>query len=200
MVMNLSSFPIPEGPGSVSGASNLPAGFTDTTGNAASPQLVSLGILVVIGGILCLLAPSVTGAGLAIAVGIALAFAAGSSAVSIFKPNRASAARVSAALLTMVLIVLASLMLLDPWEAAVSLSALLAVYLFASSARWLIGALTRREQRVFRLFGAAVALAGGVAIAIGWPLSGEWAIGVFAAVELIAVGVTMIASGRDIEA
>ena len=158
------------------------------------PAPTSLGILFVLGGIFCVLAPAVTGVGLAVAVGIGLAVAAGSSAGSILKSDQTPTARWSAALATALLLALSLLILLNPWAAVTSLSVLVAVYLFVSTVRWLIVWLAEPGQ--WLALGAAIAAhTGAVLIVLGWPLSGEWAIGVFAGAEVIVIGGRMIASG-----
>ena len=173
--------------------SAVPRAVTPTS-DGGSPAPTSLGVLFVLGGIFCVLAPAVTGVGLAIAVGIGLAVAAGSSAGSIFKSDQTRTARWSAALATALLLALSLLILLNPWAAVTSLSALVAIYLFASNVRWLIVWIA--EPRRWLALGAAIAAhTGAVLIVLDWPLSGEWAIGVFAGAEIIVTGGLMIASG-----
>jgi len=83
----------------------------------------------------------------------------------------------------------------DPLPTAIILTLLLASALIVGGVLRIIVALRERPRRYWGLVLAtgAVSLLAGVVIAIGWPISGLWVIGLFLAIDLIFQGWALIA-------
>lgn len=154
----------------------------------------------VIGALLLLLAagafaaPFVAGLATELVLGV-LFLAAGVLRVA-FAAKSAGSSRVGiSALLGVLGIVAGVLLLMRPLLGVFSLAWLLGGYLVVHGLLETYAALQwRKRQRPWglMLFGGAVAIALGALILLEWPLSGLFTLGIFAAVHLALVGVSLL--------
>jgi uncharacterized membrane protein HdeD (DUF308 family) len=94
-----------------------------------------------------------------------------------------------------------SLLIWNPIAGALTLTLVVAAFLFAAGVLRIVKAIQRRKNKDWGLFllGGIIDLALGFIIASGWPISGLWVIGLFVGVEMIVHGIAWIVLGTSAE-
>lgn len=164
--------------------------------------LMTVGILLAIGGTFALFAAVLTSIVTVVFIGVLLVIAGILEVVSAFRHShrRRFLAYVLAGLLA---IVVGALLLLHPVVGLASLALLIAGYLFASGLFRGITAISERYPHWgWDLAYGAAAVALGFYILASWPVSAFWVLGTVVAAEIIVRGISLIAASsavRDIE-
>jgi len=162
-----------------------------------------LGILLIIGGTFALAANVLTSivsvyyiAGLLLAVGVL-------DVVAAFRVRRHGGPFAVYFLAGVLAIVCGALMFYRPLASLVSLTLLIAGYLFATGLfRGLVAAIERYPRWGWDVAYGILAVVLGAYVVASWPLSSFWVLGTAVAVEIIARGVAIVAASwviRDIE-
>jgi len=159
-----------------------------------SGWVIVLGIILVAVGILAILAPLVSGAFIALSVGVL--FVVG-GAVQIVYALRAGSWKcgilgfVSGALF----LVCGVLMVLHPLVGLAFMTLLLAVFFWVDGVARIALSLQARPLRGWGwiLFGGLLSILLGIMIFAKWPLSGAWAVGTLVGIDLLYTGWSMIA-------
>jgi uncharacterized membrane protein HdeD (DUF308 family) len=153
---------------------------------------LSLGIAMVVLGVLALFSAPAAGVVSAVLLGLALVTAGGVALFSIFR-SESTAERLMMVCLAGMLLFTGIALLSDPVRALVSVTTLLATFLVLSGvARIVIALFDRRGHWGRAILHGVVNLLLGVLIFAQWPLSGLVAIGLIIAIELIVVGASWI--------
>jgi uncharacterized membrane protein HdeD (DUF308 family) len=153
---------------------------------------IAAGWLALLGGLVSILVPIIASVTVAIFMGWVLLFAgitAAVHAVSRRSPWRGLEAALS--------IIAGLYLLILPLSGTVTLTFLLAAWLFAAGAVAVIGAAKGEvPERWFSLFGGLLSLLLGVLIAVELPSSAAWAIGLLVGVNLLMWSVRAFAGAR----
>lgn len=159
-----------------------------------------LGILVLILGILCLAAPAVAGAGLALAVAFFLIVAGVSRILWAFKAGSFGAGAL-AVLFGGVMILGGIAMLARPLLGAASIGLILAVYFIVDGIGEIFGAFSvkPRDGWGFMVFSGVISVLLGWMIYSQWPLSGAWAVGILVGIRLLFAGAGMMMFGAAVK-
>jgi uncharacterized membrane protein HdeD (DUF308 family) len=163
---------------------------------ASSGLTITLGVALIVLGVLSVLAPVFAGMGVAILVGV-LMIAAG-VARSIFAFRARTWVRGVFGFLLGAFVALGGILLLArPWLGLVSLTLVLAAYFFVEGVFEIVYALKHRAFRGWGwLFaGGVVTFLLGFLIWIQWPFSGVWAIGILVGLHLVFGGTALIGLG-----
>jgi uncharacterized membrane protein HdeD (DUF308 family) len=162
----------------------------------ARTWLIVAGVLALLNGIVAVAVPAIASVAITIFIGwvlVAAGIAAGVYAIS----NR-SALRGLDSILTLV----AGLyLLIFPLSGTVSLTFVLAIWLFASGLFSLIAAARRRDapDAPMAAFGGLISLILGLLIAVELPSSAGWAIGLLVGINLIFWGVRALVGARALK-
>lgn len=171
----------------------------EATAKQAGISVSVLGAIAIFFGILCMLAPGLTGISIALIVGF---FVLAGGFARIFWAFKAGS--LGKGLLTFVLgvlTVICGLMLVtDPVLASGFLTIMLAFYLFVDGIAEIVAGNQRRPQpgSGWMIFGGVLSLLLGAMIWSQYPLSGAWAIGILLGIKLFSVGLIMITGGAVI--
>jgi uncharacterized membrane protein HdeD (DUF308 family) len=151
-------------------------------------------IVVVIAGVLALLSPLVAGISIAVAVGVLL-IASGASRLFLAFRMGSFGHGLMVFLMGVLSIIIGGYMLARPGMALATLTLVLAVYFVAVGIVEIIWAFRLRPIKGWgwALFSGVVALALGVMIWRQFPISGVWAVGTLAGIQMIFGG-TAVAS------
>ncbi len=168
---------------------------------ANSTGLKIFGVITIILGFLCMLAPLMTGITIALLVG-AFVFVGGIMRILwAFKADSLGKGLLRGAI--GVLTLLCGLLLVsDPIFATGFLTILLSAYLFADGI-FEIAAGTRLKPASgwgWMVFGGVLSILLGFMIMGQYPLSGAWAIGILFGIKLFFVGMMMVTADSDIKA
>ncbi len=150
---------------------------------------MAVGILVVVAGLLALLSPLVAGLSIAIAVGV-LIVAAGVSRLFLAFKMGSFGHGLLVFLLGLLSIVIGGYMVARPGMALATLTLVLAVYFAVDGVFQSIWAFRLRPIRGWgwSLFSGIVSLALGVMIWRQFPVSGVWAVGTLAGIQMVFGG------------
>jgi uncharacterized membrane protein HdeD (DUF308 family) len=157
---------------------------------------VVLGLLVIVGGILCMVAPAISGQAAVLTLGVVLAASGGLELVAGFQganaPHRSLLAGGGLAALAMGLVLVAR-----PGAGLLALTLLLAAFLFGSGLFATLTAVAARHPgwRWELAFGL-VALVLGVTTVM-WPISKLWVLATLVGIAIVVRGATMIAEALE---
>jgi len=165
-------------------------------------QMMLLGILKIVAGILAILAPLAAGTAVVWIIGIVLLVVGGMWLFGAFKEDTFASGAVT--FLGGLLYLLGGiLVLLHPLAGLSFLGTLLAIFLFLRGIVQIQAAFTVKPEKGWGwlLFGGILAILLGVLLMMNWPIGGMWAIGVFIGIELLFSGITVLMFGgtlRDV--
>jgi len=166
---------------------------------SSGASLSAFGVIAIILGILCMLAPGLTGLSIAIVVGMLVL---GGGVVRVIWAFRANS--LGRGILTFAigaLTVVCGLMLVtDPLLASGFLTVMLAIYFFADGVVEIAAGSRLRPEpgSGWLIFGGVLSILLGTMIWAQFPLSGAWAIGVLMGIKLFSVGLVMVTGGSAI--
>jgi uncharacterized membrane protein HdeD (DUF308 family) len=168
---------------------------------AAAGELIVLGIVRLLLGVLALMAPLMAGLAIEIIIGILVLLAGIGALVNSFRA-RSWEASLFVALAGILAIVCGVLLLMHPLAGLSFLTILLAVYFVLDGITTM--ALGFRMSQVGRgnwvwpVISGLLSLLLGILIWAQWPLSGAWAIGVLVGINLLITGWTALVLGIDL--
>jgi len=157
------------------------------------------GIIAIVLGMCCMLAPGLTGLSVALLVGMFVLIGGIVRLVWAFK-----AGSLGRGILTFVigaLTVICGLMLVtDPLLASGFLTVMLAIYLLADGIAEISAGIGLRPQAGsgWMIFGGILSILLGFMIWMQYPLSGAWAVGVLLGIKLFSVGLIMVTGGSAV--
>lgn len=153
-----------------------------------------VGITLLVGGVLALLAPLAAGLSIAVMTGVLLVFSGVAQLLIVFRAG-SLAEGLLLALLAILSVVAGGYVLAQPLSALAAVTLFLAGYFVASGIIEAIGAFGARPGAgwVSLLFGGLVSILLGIMIWLQFPLSGVWAVGVLVGVRLVMSGGMLIA-------
>jgi uncharacterized membrane protein HdeD (DUF308 family) len=156
--------------------------------------LLLAGILLIVTGALAIAVHAVFALSIAILLGILLLVIGLAWLVSAISHHAGSGGRTMSIVLA-ALVALAGLwMPLRPWEAAVTLTAVLVGYFVITGALRIVVAALRRGERAWLIgLGGVLSLVVGILIGSELPSSASWAIGLLMGIEFLFDGVGLIA-------
>lgn len=167
----------------------------------AGGRIRTIGILVLILGIVAVAAPEVSGMTISVVVGILLIFSGiGRTAFAWLSTGWGSTfLKVLAGLAT---IIAGGYMIANPDVGSRALAIVLTIYLFADGLTTLIFALRIPPAAggAWMLLGAVASLLAGVFMWMQWPASGELAIGILIGIKLMIDGIELIGLGSAAKA
>ncbi|MBB01798.1 MAG: HdeD family acid-resistance protein [Rubinisphaera brasiliensis] len=162
-----------------------------------SQGVKTLGIVIMVLGLLAILAPMLVGFGILMIVGALVLIAGiGRLAWAFQSPNREHA--ILRGLFGALTMICGVLMLTNPIFAAGVMTVVLSVYLLLDGVLETIAAFRFKPAQGWPL----ILLSGVLSIVLGaliwsqFPLSGAWAIGIFFGIKLIMIGMLMMTLGR----
>jgi uncharacterized membrane protein HdeD (DUF308 family) len=157
------------------------------------------GVLTVVVGFLCLGAPLVAGASVALFVGFLVLFGGVTRLVGAFQAESFGKGTLKF-LLGGLTLVAGLLMVTSPLLGLASLTLMLAAYFVVEGIFEIAAALQLRPEQGWGwvLFGGVVSLLLGLMIWRQFPLSGAWAIGALLGIHLITAGFAMIMVGTTV--
>ena len=150
---------------------------------------IAVGVLVVVAGILALLSPLVAGLSIAIAVGVLIVVSGVSRLFLAFKMGSFGHGLL-VFLLGLLSIVIGGYMVLRPGMALATLTLVLAVYFAVDGVFQIIWAFRLRPIKGWgwSLLSGVVSLALGIMIWRQFPVSGIWAVGTLAGIQMVFGG------------
>ena len=169
---------------------------TDMYGWVPGRNLTFFGIVTMILGVLAIGSPLITGLAVAVSVGVLLVAFGIIRIVDAVRTGKWGPG-ILGSLLGVLAIVAGAIMLSRPAGAALSLTLVLAFYLFAHGIALVVAAFRMRPLTGWgwSLFNAIITVLLGVMIWRQWPISGAWALGVLLGVHIFTSGATMLATG-----
>lgn len=163
-------------------------------GERTATAVAGLGILSVLAGALALAFPAVVALGVTYAVGV---FLAAAGIVHLIDGLRGPGQHWLEALLGFAYLAIGVLVFAQPMLAALSLVTLLAFLLWIGGAFRLAAAFTGEAQhRLLAGLGGVCALALGFLVLLSDPAQALWTLGLFAGIELLFSGLSMIRFSR----
>jgi uncharacterized membrane protein HdeD (DUF308 family) len=96
---------------------------------------------------------------------------------------------------SLVYLIAGALLLWNPLLGAISLTLVISAYLFAAGIMRIVTGVKRRKEPLWGWFIAdgVINLLLGAIIALGWPFTGLWVIGLFVGIEMITHGIAWVA-------
>ncbi len=168
---------------------------------AAAGELILLGVVRMILGVLALMAPLMAGLAIEIIIGVLILLAGVGALVNAFRA-RSWEASLFVMLAGILAIVCGVLLLMHPIAGLSFLTLLLAVYFILDGIMTM--ALGFRMSQVSRgswlwpVVSGLLSLLLGILIWAQWPLSGAWAIGVLVGINLLITGWTALVLGMSL--
>jgi uncharacterized membrane protein HdeD (DUF308 family) len=164
--------------------------------HAAAKTIVTLGIVLVILGVLSVMAPLASGMAVQVSVGLLLIGAGVTWTVFSIHANKWGSG-VWEALLGVLTVLSGAVMLAYPLQSLTALTLVLAGYFAAVGAMKITFAFQERPMPGwgFVLCNGIVSMALGAMIAYQWPVSGIWAIGTLLGVDFLFGGFSLIRIG-----
>jgi len=154
---------------------------------------IALSVLLIIAGILAIVIPPAAGIGVAIVIAW-LVLLGGFAHLAIAWHIRSTGGMIWELLVGLLYLAVAIYMLLRPVAGLVSLTLLLAAYLFGRGILELILGFRLRHLpgTGWFYFDGVIALILGAMIGLSWPSSSEWAIGTLIGVSMLFAGITRL--------
>ena len=175
---------------------------------ASTPLLVA-GILSIIVGAVAIIVPTVASVSVAIFIGILLLVVGVSWLVTAIRGDGPTGWRLTGGVLALLLVVGGIWTLVRPFEATVGLTAILAIVFIVVGVARVGTAITHRDREStwFLGLGGVLSVLIGVLIAVEFPDSAAWAIGLLVGIQflfdglgLVGVALGLRRLGRDIAA
>lgn len=164
------------------------------TQGASWKVMMTIGIVVSIAGIAAIAVPAVASVSIAVFVGILLLCAGVAQGIGAFRAETVGRG-VMSGLLGLLMIVAGGAVLADPEGGTVTLTLVLALWLFASGVVRIVWAVRTRdviEHAGLVGFGGGLSILLGVLIANHLPSSAAWAIGLLVGIELLSAGALLV--------
>jgi uncharacterized membrane protein HdeD (DUF308 family) len=172
----------------------------------ASTGLLVAGILSIILGVVAIAVPAVVSVSIAILIGILLIIAGVAWLATAVRGEGAVAWRLTGGVLAALLVLGGIWTLVRPYEATVGLTAILAIVFIVVGVARLATAISHRHRESTWLLaiGGALSILIGILIAVEFPDSAAWAIGLLVGIQflvdgagLTALGLTVRSAGRE---
>lgn len=159
-----------------------------------------VGIVMIIGGILSLLAPMAAGLSVSLLIG-SLLIVSGIMQIFVVFGSGSFARGLLLGLLGLLGVLAGIYMVTQPAVALATLTLLLACYFIASGIVQVIGAISARGQQGWGwlLFGGIVSFALGAMIWKQFPVSGLWAVGTLVGIHLIFSGMALFSIASTVK-
>jgi uncharacterized membrane protein HdeD (DUF308 family) len=172
--------------------------FTDTT-KAGGKKIKTFGIIAIILGILCLMAPGLTGISALTIVGLLVLAAGIVRMMWAFQAGSFGKGLLMFAIGGLTLLCGIALVA-NPLFASGVLTLILAVYFIFDGISEIVGGIRQRPESGWgwMLFGGIVSIWLGIMIWGQFPLSGVWAIGILLGIKLLFVGLIMVMGGAAV--
>lgn len=169
---------------------------TEMEGTSTGRDLIFLGVVTIVLGAAAIAAPIIAGVSIVLSVGLLVMVGGILRMVGAFEAGSFEKGVLAIALGALMLLCGLALVT-EPLFAFGFLTVFIAAYLFADGITEVVGALRLRPEagRTWLLFGGVVSVLLGAMIWRQFPLSGAWAIGVVLGIKLLLIGAIMIAGG-----
>jgi uncharacterized membrane protein HdeD (DUF308 family) len=170
-----------------------------TAAKAGGKKMTIFGIIAIILGILCLMAPGLTGISVVTLMGFLVLAAGIVRMIWAFQAGSSSKGVLMFAIGGLTLLCGIAL-LANPLFASGILSVVLAVYFIFDGISEIVGGIRQRPESGWgwMLFGGIVSIWLGIIIWRQFPLSGVWAIGILLGIKLFFVGLIMVMGGSAV--
>ena len=158
-----------------------------------SGTTITMGIILLIMGVLAMGSPVVAGASIVLMVGILLVIGGIGQLIFAFKAGMG----LFAIILGVLTVIMGGYMIANPATALASLTIILAAYLIVSGVSEAMASFKARPANgwVWALFSGILSVLLGVMIWGQYPLSGAWAIGILVGVRLLFSGMSLLTLG-----
>jgi len=164
---------------------------------ADGKQMTTFGIIAIILGILCMIAPVITGLSIALLLGI-LVMAGGLLRMTwAFKAGGVGKGGILRLLLGVLTVICGLLLVINPLFAAGFLTILLSLY-FIFDGLVEIAAGTSTKQG-WLTFAGVISIILGIMLWTSFPLSGPWALGILLGLKLLMIGIIMLTGGSAVK-
>jgi uncharacterized membrane protein HdeD (DUF308 family) len=156
-----------------------------------------VGVLLIVVGILCMVAPKVSGRASVVALGVLLAL---SGLIELFAgardPGRYRGMLMGGGVFS---VVIGAMLVARPLVGMAALTLLLAGFFFAAGLFPLVVALADRASGwAWEVVFGAISIVLGVAALARWPVSSLWLIGTLVGIEIVVRGGTLLASAHEL--
>lgn len=155
---------------------------------------MTMGLIVSVLGIAAIAVPAVASVSIAVFIGIILLCAGVALGLGAFRAETGGRA-VASAIPALLMIVAGGAILADPEGGTVTLTLVLALWLFASGIVRIVWAIRARDvidHAGMIGFGGALSVVLGLLIATHLPSSADWAIGLLVGIELLSAGALLL--------
>ena len=166
---------------------------------AGGKKMTIFGVIAIILGILCLLAPGLTGISALTIIGLLVLVAGIVRVIWAFQAGSFGRGLLMFAIGGLTLLCGIAL-LANPLFASGVLTVMLAVYFIFDGISEIVGGIRQRPESGWgwMLFGGIVSIWLGIIIWRQFPLSGVWAIGILLGIKLFLVGLIMVTGGSAV--
>lgn len=162
---------------------------------ADGKQMTTLGIIAIVLGLLCMMAPVITGLSIALLLGILVLTAGVVRMIWAFKSGSVGKGILMFALGGLTL-VCGLLLVANPVFASGFLTILLALYFIVDGVSEIAAGMAGR--RGWLTFAGVVSILLGVLLWAQFPLSGAWAMGILLGLKLLLIGTVMLMGGSTV--
>jgi len=170
---------------------------TTVLAGADGKRMTTLGIIAIVLGVLCMIAPIITGLSVALLLGILVLTAGVARSIWAFKEGGVGKGGILRLLLGVLTVFCGLLLVINPVFAAGFLTILLSLY-FIFDGLVEIAAGSSSKQG-WLTFAGIVSILLGVVLWTGFPLSGPWVLGVLLGLKLLLIGIIMLTGGSAVK-
>jgi uncharacterized membrane protein HdeD (DUF308 family) len=165
-----------------------------TSSSGARGGKAVIGALLIVVGILCMVAPKISGRASVVAFGVLLGLSGLLELIggAVQPRNQYRGLLMGGGLFSLAA---GAVMVARPFAGLVALTLLLAMFFFAVGLFPLVGALSeRRAGWAWEVTFGAIATLLGLLVLAGWPVSSLWLVGTLVGIEIVVRGATLLAS------
>jgi uncharacterized membrane protein HdeD (DUF308 family) len=162
---------------------------------ADGKRMTTLGVIAIVLGLLCMMAPVITGLSIALLLGILVLTAGVARLIWAFKT--AGEGQVVLKFLVGGLTLIVGLLLVaNPVFAAGFFTILLSLYFIVDGISEIAAGMTTKEG--WLIFAGVISIVLGVLLWAQFPLSGAWAMGILFGLKLLLIGIIMLTGGSAV--
>jgi len=172
---------------------NTPITFAGADGK----RMTTLGIIAIVLGILCMIAPMIAGLSIALLLGILVMAGGVLRMIWAFKAGGVGKGGILRLLLGCLTLICGLLLAVNPAFAAAFLTILLSLY-FIIDGVVEIAAGTSTQQG-WLTFAGVISILLGIMLWTGFPMSGPWVLGVLLGLKLLFIGIIMLTGGSAVK-
>ena len=168
---------------------NTPAALTAADGK----HMTTLGIIAIVLGLLCMIAPGITGLSIALLLGILVMAGGLLRMIWAFKAGGVGKGGILRLLLGVLTFFCGLLLAVNPIFAAGFLTILLSLYLIVDGVLEIAAGTSTRQG--WLTIGGIISILLGIVLWTGFPLSGPWVLGFLLGLKLVFIGIIMLMGG-----